>query len=227
MRLRGIVSLFILVVSLILVWVFFVDKTYLWDLQENEKHRLQRKELPRSDCDPPVLFQSHPGCCPQKVCAVDHYPFFIRSGVANVVGPKICFNNSIIMGGIMNNIGQGLNIVVVKGETGEILKSNYFNAHTGELLEFLKSIQAGNIVCVASYEDPAEVLTDEIREIFIRLGSTMSRSVKRRDTWVFVGAEGIIKESPFEKLSANDEKSNVYGGWPEMREVGGCFPRKI
>ncbi|XP_072540829.1 protein FAM3D [Salminus brasiliensis] len=227
MRLGGVVSALAIVITLFAIWGISVNKTYLWALKENEKYEVQCKDIPRSDCSPPVLFKAHPGCCPHKICPADQYPFFIRSGVANIVGPKICFNNTIIMGEVKNNIGWGLNIVVVQGETGEILKSSYFNTHSGGLLEFLKSVQTGNKIFVASYEDPAVVLTDEIREIFAGLGSTMSRSVKRRDTWVFAGAAGIVKESPFEKLVANDEKSNVYGDWPEMREVGGCFPRKI
>lgn len=43
-------------------------------------------------------------------------------------------------------------------------------------------------------------LTDEIREILAGFGSTMSRLVKKRDAWVFAGAAGIVKESPFEKV---------------------------
>ncbi|XP_036427041.1 protein FAM3C isoform X2 [Colossoma macropomum] len=191
------------------------------------RDEVHKKEIPRSDCALPALFESHLGCCPHKICPADHYPFFIRSGLANMVGPKICLNNTIIMGGLINNIGWGLNIVVVKGRTGEILERRYFNVFSGGLLEFLKLIQTGSIVLVASYDDPAVVLTDEIREIFARLGSTMIRSVKKRDTWVFAGSVGILKKSQFEKLTANDEKSNVYGDWPEMEEVGGCFPRKI
>ncbi|XP_037390654.1 protein FAM3C [Pygocentrus nattereri] len=223
MRVRGF-SAVIVAITLLLIWGFFVDKKFF---HEDRKCEVHKNEIPRSDCALPDLFESHSGCCPHKICPVDHYPFFIRSGLANIVGPKICLNNTIIMGGLINNIGRGLNIVVVKGETGEILAHRYFNVFSGGLLEFLKSIQIGSIVLVASYDDPAAVLTDEIIEIFAGLGSTMSGSVKKRDTWVFAGSAGILEESQFEKLTANDEKSNVYGDWPEMEEVGGCFPRKI
>lgn len=43
-------------------------------------------------------------------------------------------------------------------------------------------------------------LTDEIRDIFAGLGSTMIRSVKPMDSWVFAGAYGMKKASPFEKV---------------------------
>ncbi|KAK1796441.1 hypothetical protein P4O66_009495, partial [Electrophorus voltai] len=173
------------------------------------------------------LFESHSSCCQHKVCPADHYAFLLRSGAANVVGPKICFDNKIIMGGSQNNVGWGLNIVLLKGETGELLRCNYFNRYSRGLLNFLKMVQAGNIILVASYEDPTVLLTDEIREIFAGMGSTMIRSVKYRDSWVFAGAAGMNKQSLFEKLITNDEKTNAYGAWPEMGEVGGCFPRKI
>ncbi|KAL7891638.1 hypothetical protein AOLI_G00011140 [Acnodon oligacanthus] len=195
MRVRGFSALIVAII-LLLIWGFFVDKKFF---QEDRKCKVHKKEIPRSDCALPALFESHSGCCPHKICPVDHYPFFIRSGLANMVGPKICLNNTIIMGGLINNIGWGLNIVVLKGETGEVLKRRYFSVFSGGLLEFLKSIQTGSIVLVASYDDPAAVLTDEIRGIFAGLGSTMITSVKKRDTWVFAGSAGILEESQFEK----------------------------
>ncbi len=43
-------------------------------------------------------------------------------------------------------------------------------------------------------------LTDEIRDIFTALGSTMVKSLKPRDSWVFAGAYGINEAGPFEKV---------------------------
>uniref|UniRef100_A0A9J8DCH3 Si:dkeyp-67f1.2 n=1 Tax=Cyprinus carpio carpio TaxID=630221 RepID=A0A9J8DCH3_CYPCA len=181
-----------------------------------------------TDCDNPGLFKSHFGCCPHKHCPVDHFPFHLHSGVANVVAAKICFNNQIIMGGIRNNAGPGLNIVLANGETGEVLRSKSFNLESKdpeELLAYLKTQKPGNIVLVASYIDPTPKLTDEIRDIFSALGSTMVKSLKPRDSWVFAGAYGIKRASPFEKLIQNDMRNNAYEDWPEMGEVIGCFPR--
>ncbi|XP_060774425.1 protein FAM3C [Neoarius graeffei] len=166
-----------------------------------------------------------PSCCPLKVCPAGHYPFFLCSGAANVVGPKICFNNRIIMSGGQNHIGWGVNTVIVDGEF--ILSySAYSTIISLLLLDFLKMIQKRNIVLVASYEDPAVQLTDEVRELFAGMGSSMVYSVKYRDSWVFAGAGGRNKESPFEKI-VNDKKTNAYGDWPEMGELSGCFPRKV
>ncbi|KAK3556851.1 hypothetical protein QTP70_022352 [Hemibagrus guttatus] len=174
-----------------------------------------------------ALLVPYPGCCPRKVCPADHFPFFVRSGAANAVGPKICFDNRIIISGGQNNVGWGINIVIVDGETGNILRSDFFELYSEGLLNILKTIRKGNIVLVASYADPAIQLTDEVRELFADMGSSMVYSVKYRDSWVFAGAGGLNKESPFEKLIVNDQKTNAYGDWPEMAELGGCFPRKV
>ncbi|XP_060723247.1 protein FAM3C [Tachysurus vachellii] len=181
-----------------------------------------------SECVSPALFDlGYPGCCPYKVCPADHFSFFLRSGAANAVGPKICFNNRIVMSGGQNNVGWGINIVIVDGKTGSILQSDFFELYSEGLYNVLKTIQKGNIVLVASFADPSVQLTDEVREIFAGMGSSLVYSVKYRDSWVFAGAGGLNKESPFEKLIVNDQKTNAYGDWPEMGELGGCFPRKV
>lgn len=46
-------------------------------------------------------------------------------------------------------------------------------------------------------------LTDEIREIFTALGSTMVSFLKPRDSWVFAGTYGIKEARPFEKVGTS------------------------
>ncbi|XP_051563425.1 protein FAM3C [Myxocyprinus asiaticus] len=239
MRLQGL--FYVLTTTVIIVlWRFSINWSNLQEAAKrsfslkvglcdiaNDIHGPLTEDL-ETDCANTGLFKSHSACCPHKDCPVDYFPFQLRSGAANVMPPKICFNNTTIMGGIRNNAGQGLNIVLINGETGEVLRSNYFNMETGEaeeLLGYLKTIKPGNIILVASYVDPATKLTDEIRDIFSVLGSTMVRSVRPRDSWVFAGAYRIKEASPFEKLIQNDMKTNAYGDWPEMVEIIGCFPR--
>ncbi|XP_052414017.1 protein FAM3C [Carassius gibelio] len=176
------------------------------------------------------LFNPHFGCCPHKRCSINYFPFHIHSGVANVVAAKTCFNNTIIMGGIKNNAGQGLNIVLANGATGEVLRNKNFpgileSRDPEELLVYLKTLKRGHIVLVASHIDPTQKLTDEIRAIFSALGSTVVKSLKPRDGWVFTGAYGINVASPFEKVIQNDVRSNTYEDWPEMGEIIGCCPR--
>uniref|UniRef100_A0A3B3UF70 Si:dkeyp-67f1.2 n=1 Tax=Poecilia latipinna TaxID=48699 RepID=A0A3B3UF70_9TELE len=171
-----------------------------------------------------------PKCSLSAVCPSDHFAFKIQSGAANVVGPKICFDGKNIMSHIMNNVGRGLNIVVVNGENGVVEKFGHLNMISGNILAYLNEIKPGMIVLVASFDDAATKMTDEIRQMFVEMGSTLIGSVKRRDNWVFAGRTGIKIKSFFEQvkyIKQNDKETNIFDGWPGMVEVGGCFPRTI
>uniref|UniRef100_A0AAY4CI05 FAM3 metabolism regulating signaling molecule D n=1 Tax=Denticeps clupeoides TaxID=299321 RepID=A0AAY4CI05_9TELE len=157
-------------------------------------------------------------CLPQK-CPSGHFAFRIRSGAANIVGPKICFEDQIIMSGTKTNVGQGVNIVLLHGETGRTLSSGYFKGETVYLLAFLKTIQPGNLLLVASFDDATEKQVNGASNIFAELGSTFIKSLRYRDNWVFAGPAGIKHSRPFEK------NTNVFKTWPRVVEVGGCLPR--
>ncbi|XP_010780757.1 protein FAM3C-like isoform X1 [Notothenia coriiceps] len=167
-------------------------------------------------------------CGLSRVCPPDHFAFYIVSGAANVVGPKICFEGKIIMSNVKNNVGSGLNIVVVNEKLGDVETIAYLNMKIGnadDILAYLKNIYPGMIVLVASFDDVTAKMTDEMREVFVGMGSTLITSVKRRDNWVFAGRAGRDNKSLFEKQAANDESTNVYGDWPEAVELSGCYPR--
>ncbi|XP_055364994.1 protein FAM3C [Betta splendens] len=134
---------------------------------------------------------------------------------------------SSIMSHVFNNVGPGLNVVVVDGESGVVDKIGILDMRggkPGEILRFLRKIKPGRIVLVASFIDATTKMTTEIREMFIGMGSTLINSVKQRDSWVFVGRAGASNSSLFEKRAASDEKNNIYEGWPGMVELAGCFP---
>ncbi|XP_031719765.1 protein FAM3C isoform X2 [Anarrhichthys ocellatus] len=171
---------------------------------------------------------TEPKCSLTRVCPSDHFSLRISSGAANVIGPKICFDGEIIMSYAMNNVGPGLNIVVVNGKNGTVEKFGYLNminGNTEDILAYLKEIKPGMMVLVASFDDLSPKMTDDIREVFVGMGSTLIKSVKRRDSWVFAGRAGTENKSLFEKQTVNDDKTNIYEGWPEMVEMGGCIPR--
>ncbi|XP_037535720.1 protein FAM3C [Nematolebias whitei] len=171
-----------------------------------------------------------PKCSLPRVCPPDHFAFRIRSGAANVVGPQICFEGHIIMSHILNNVGPGLNMVIVNGENGAIEKVGFLNLIAGnkeDILAYLKEIKPGKIVLVASFINAATKMTKEMRDIFVDMGSSLIHSVRHRDNWVFAGRSGTSIKSLFEKQVANDEKTNAFDGWPQMVEVGGCFPRNL
>uniref|UniRef100_A0A3B5ME26 ILEI/PANDER domain-containing protein n=1 Tax=Xiphophorus couchianus TaxID=32473 RepID=A0A3B5ME26_9TELE len=153
--------------------------------------------------------------------------FFVQSGAANVVPPKICVNNKAL-GTVLNNADAGINIVVVNGKSGDVLKTDHFNMYSGEvepLIEFLKNIEMGSVVLMAVFDEGSKKLNEEARTLISDLGSSVIHSLGYRDNWVFVGGKGTTGKSNFEKV--NDDSKNKYENWPEMVEMEGCIPKYV
>ncbi|XP_027000762.1 protein FAM3A [Tachysurus fulvidraco] len=160
-------------------------------------------------------------------CPPKHLAFRLVSGAANVIGPKFCLEDKMLISSVKNNVGRGLNIALVNGVTGELLEIKSFDMWEGDvsdLLKFLRPLHEGTLVFVSSFDDPASKLNDEARRLFEELGSTAIKELAFRDSWVFVGAKGIENKSPFEQRMKNSKNSNKYEGWPESLEMDGCVP---
>ncbi|KAL6084010.1 hypothetical protein STEG23_002529 [Scotinomys teguina] len=141
-------------------------------------------------------------CELSKPCLDNFFAFKISSGAANVVGPSMCFENEIIMSPVRNNVGRGLNIALVNGTTGQVLRKDSFDMYSGEpnlLMNFLEEIPDSTLVLVASYDDPGTKMNDKIRMIFSNLGSSYANQLGFRDSWVFLGAKDLKNKSPFEQ----------------------------
>ncbi|XP_021046284.1 protein FAM3C [Mus pahari] len=168
-------------------------------------------------------------CGISKACPEKHFAFKMASGAANVVGPKICLEDNVLMSGVKNNVGRGINVALVNGKTGEVIDTKFFDMWGGDVapfIEFLKTIQDGTVVLMATYDDGATKLTDEARRLIAELGSTSITSLGFRDNWVFCGGKGIKTKSPFEQHIKNNKETNKYEGWPEVVEMEGCIPQK-
>lgn len=164
--------------------------------------------------------------CPMFQCPSNERSFFIQSGAANAVGPKICINNKLVLGTVKNNAGIGINVVVVSGQTYEVMKTNHFNMYDGAVapfIDFLKSVESGAFVLIASFDEPGTKLNDEARKLITDLGSTYIRTVGFRDSWVFLGRKGATSSSRFEKYVKNEKEKNTYENWPELLSLEGCL----
>ncbi|XP_058526431.1 protein FAM3C-like [Ochotona princeps] len=168
-------------------------------------------------------------CGISKACPEKHFAFKMASGAANVVGPKICLEDNILMSGVKNNVGRGINVALANGKTGEVIDTKHFDMWGGDVasfIEFLKSIQEGMIVLMGTYDDGATKLNDEARRLIAELGSSSITNLGFRDNWVFCGGKGIKTKSPFEQHIKNNKDTNKYEGWPEVVEMEGCIPQK-
>ncbi|XP_050784257.1 protein FAM3A-like isoform X1 [Gopherus flavomarginatus] len=168
-------------------------------------------------------------CGLPQPCPEQHLAFRLVSGAANVIGPKICLEDKMLMSSVKNNVGRGLNIALVNGVNGELIDARFFDMWAGdvnELLKFIRTLHEGTLVFVASYDDPATKMNEETRRIFSELGSSVAKELGFRDSWVFVGAKGVQDKSPFEQHTKNSKSTNKYEGWPEALEMEGCIPQR-
>ncbi|XP_070763976.1 protein FAM3C-like [Enoplosus armatus] len=174
--------------------------------------------------------QSAGSCIIKRYCPEDNFSFFVQSGAANVVAPKICIQNNLVLGSVLNNAGYGINIVIINGKTGEVTKTGHFDMYSGDvkpLIELLRSIEEGSAVLMASFDEPSSKLNEDAKKLISELGSSAVRSLGFRDNWVFVGGKGAAVKSSFEKYLKNDNAKNKYENWPELIELQGCIPKYL
>lgn len=223
MRLSGLLRFLALIFAVVSTWLF---------IREYINFNIKTLRLPRwidsAHKNSSQLVKTK--CGLSKSCPDNFFAFKIVSGAANVVGPTMCFEDQMIMSPVKNNVGRGLNIVLVDGTKGAVLTQKSFDMYSGDasLLEkFLKEISGDMLVLVASYDDPGTKMTEEIRKLFSTLGSAHAEQLGFRDSWVFLGAQNLQSKSPFEQFLKNNPETNKYDGWPELLELEGCVPRKV
>ncbi|XP_075886208.1 protein FAM3C [Nelusetta ayraudi] len=168
-------------------------------------------------------------CGLSKSCPSGHFAFKITSGAASVVGPKMCLEDRLLMSSVKNNVERGINIALINGKTGELLKTASFDMWAGDvapLIKFLKEIEEGTIVIMAAFDDPATKLNEEARKLISDLGSSVISTLGFRDSWIFVGGKGIKTKTPFEQHIKNSADTNKFDGWPDVLEMEGCVPQR-
>ncbi|KAG3279262.1 family with sequence similarity 3 member D, transcript variant X2 [Ictidomys tridecemlineatus] len=224
MRATGLIRLLSLALVLVATWIF---------LRSSNSFSTKTLRLPRwmGAEDPRNIIETKKTKCGlSKPCPSNYFAFKICSGAANVVGPSMCFENQVIMSPVKNNIGRGLNIALVNGTTGQVLRKDSFDMYSGDanlLVKFLKEIPRDTLVLVASYDDPGTKMNEDIRYLFSNLGSSYVKQLGFRDSWVFLGARDLKNKSPFEQFLKSNPETNKYDGWPELLELEGCVPRKV
>ncbi|KAI2601410.1 protein FAM3A isoform X12 [Gorilla gorilla gorilla] len=209
MRLAGPLRIVVLVVSVGVTWI--VVSILLGGPGSGFPRIQQLFTSPESSVTAAPRARKYKCGLPQP-CPEEHLAFRVVSGAANVIGPKICLEDKMLMSSVKDNVGRGLNIALVND--------------VNDLLKFIRPLHEGTLVFVASYDDPATKMNEETRKLFSELGSRNAKELAFRDSWVFVGAKGVQNKSPFEQHVKNSKHSNKYEGWPEALEMEGCIPRR-
>ncbi|XP_010851293.1 PREDICTED: protein FAM3A-like [Bison bison bison] len=70
-------------------------------------------------------------CGLPQPCPEEHLAFRVVSGAANVIGPKICLEDRMLMSSVKDNVGRGLNIALVNGVNGDLIEARAFDMWAG------------------------------------------------------------------------------------------------
>ncbi|XP_034019452.1 protein FAM3C [Thalassophryne amazonica] len=222
-RAGGILKLATVIFAFLLA-IFFLFEWLDINMDFRVRHSIGKSEMNIIPTKP-----SRNKCGLSKPCSTGYFSFKMASGAASVVGPRICFEDKILMSSVKNNVGRGINIALIDGKTGDLKKTDFFDMWGGEvapLIQFIKEIEDGTVVMMASYDDAATKLNDEARNLISELGSSLITNVAFRDNWIFVGGKGIKTKSPFEQHIKNSAETNKFEGWPEVLEMEGCIPKR-
>ncbi|KAI8348433.1 glycosyl hydrolases family 15-domain-containing protein [Choanephora cucurbitarum] len=96
---------------------------------------------------------------------------------------------------LMEANSRGIHVWAIDRNESIILESASFDTHISEeeskgLAEFLKWLNEGMVVVIASKDEFVENLTEEAISALEALGSTKIRDVQYRDSYVFIGEKG-------------------------------------
>lgn len=73
-------------------------------------------------------------------CPPKHLAFRLVSGAANVIGPKICLEDKMLVSSVKNNVGRGLNIALVNGMVNRLCCIDSLSSCFNVLFEHLTDV---------------------------------------------------------------------------------------
>ncbi|XP_067896162.1 protein FAM3B-like [Heterodontus francisci] len=148
-------------------------------------------------------------------CPKGTFAFRVLSGREKSKPPKICFEDEILLGGVKNNFGRGMNIAIVEDNSGRMIK-------------FIEKAPDGSLILMATFDDSSTRLTEDAKHYIEVLGSKEIRKLAFRGNWVFLGTKGFTLPKNFQREKIINSKSgtNRYGTWPAEIQIDGCFSPK-
>ncbi|KAL7982685.1 hypothetical protein Chor_010283 [Crotalus horridus] len=132
MRIAGAAKL-VIAVAVFLLMFYVISQVFEIKMDASLGNLFARSalDLPLRTTKPPRY-----KCGTTKSCPANHFAFKMASGAANVVGPKICVEDNVLMSGVKNNVGRGINIALVNGKTGEVVDTKFFDMWGGVEMAF-------------------------------------------------------------------------------------------
>jgi beta-1,2-N-acetylglucosaminyltransferase len=159
-------------------------------------------------------------------CPPDQLSFYIRTGEKTQLAgyaPLICFQGTVIMSTEQNNVGRGLNVVLVDSTTLNVKMVSVFDTYLDDasLLRFLKKYANDeDILMVATYDDASYGLKESGRQWLKLFGSSLIDQLGFRENFIMIGHRGLVTGSAIEYRVTKRDKADSFA--PSI-EKAGCF----
>ncbi|MBZ3884638.1 Protein FAM3A [Sciurus carolinensis] len=91
------------------------------------------------------------------------------SGAVNIIEPKMCLEDRMLMSSVKDNVGPGLNVALVNGVSCDLIEacaSDMWARDVNDLLNFIWPLHEGTLVFVASCNNPVTKMNEEARNVF-------------------------------------------------------------
>ncbi|MBZ3880295.1 Protein FAM3A [Sciurus carolinensis] len=95
--------------------------------------------------------------------------FCMVSGAVNIIEPKMCLEDRMLMSSVKDNVGPGLNVALVNGVSCDLIEacaSDMWARDVNDLLNFIWPLHEGTLVFVASCNNPVTKMNEEARNVF-------------------------------------------------------------
>ncbi|CAF0770892.1 unnamed protein product [Rotaria sordida] len=165
-------------------------------IKSKKQNPIERQRLLR----PPI---PDAGCEIDEKCSDDAIPYKIISGDGVEKYPIICFNNKLLVHKNLKDskIGRGINLAAFDGATLDVKLTDTFDTYLEEtfFLRTLKvSLNDGDIIILASFDEMTYGLKDASLSILERYGSQLIKIIKFRDSFVMLGQKGLARGKAIE-----------------------------
>ncbi|XP_062592751.1 protein O-linked-mannose beta-1,2-N-acetylglucosaminyltransferase 1-like isoform X2 [Saccostrea cucullata] len=155
-------------------------------------------------------------------CPAGQKSFYIKTGTDKTVGPTICYDGEIYMSDEKQNIGRGLNVLFIDGDSHKVIDQKVFDTYAEDqtFLQFVQlKIKDGTVVILASFDEITYSMKDDAKKWLKLMGASKIEKVKFRESYLLIGQRGLKQGHAIEFFNPKTENEQ-YGAALEKK---GCF----
>lgn len=156
-------------------------------------------------------------------CLSGQKSFYVKTGSGKDVGPTICYEGKIYMSDTEKNVGRGINMLVIDGDTHNVRDMKTFDTYTSDqsFRQYAQmEMKEKTVVIIASFDEISFSLRDEAKTWLKVMGASQIDKIAFRDAYVLIGQRGLKQGHAVEFINSMKENEE----YAAPLEKKGCFP---